>query len=557
MGALDFASQPLNLTPDKPLGDPAKPAAPASTPEAKPEQKAAPQAPVDPAAGVGKGMAAADKKIDALEAQAMQLKPPQINLPPKPEPKHTSPLEMFGSYAMMFAALGGLLSRNHLTTSLNAMSAAINGYKQKDKDATDEAMKQWEAESKNALNLINFQNRAYEQALGNIRHSEDLELRRGTEAERVAKSKMDALQAAFSDPAMAEASKSGLHAMVDLQKKREDMANRLAEEKIKVSRGYAGMQAAEEYNASDEYAAATPMERLEKLASIEHEFGTLSGRSASAGKQPMTEQQKDFYADQIGSYNMAPPGQFLMRNPDWTEVMERAQKKHPDYISADFATSQKVKQDIETGADGRVLRSLTAVRQHLDYLGALAESLPNTSNMQQLNAMAASLSKQLGHREVTSFDAAKAIVGPEIIKAIVGSGAGGQAEREHAMELFSAASTPEQLKGAIQAVKVLLGGQAISIVDTQFKGTPKPILDRFLDTKAIDEYRRDLQESKKSKKDAPKGDVAKAEGPKPVEISHPQEALQVANGSSIKLPNGAVVPMSDEIREKLKKMMGQ
>ena len=509
MSALDFADQPLNLTPDKPLAAPAeKPAAP------EPKKEPAPAgAPISPYADIGKAAAAAEKKIDALNAQAMQLRPPQVNLPPKPEPKHTSPIEQFGSYAMLFAALGGLLSRNHMTASLDAMSAAMKGFQEKDQKATDEAMRQWEAETKTAIDLTNFQNKAYEQALGNIRHSEDLELRRGTEGERVAKAKADALATAFSDPAMTEASRRGLPAMVELQKRREDAAQKLAEEKIKVQRGYAGMQAAEEYKNSDEYAAATPTERLERLAQIEHEFGTLSGRSSASGRPPMSEDQKNFLADQIGEYKMAPPGQFLLRNPDWADVLKRAQERRPDYVSSDFAVAQKVKQDIETGPDGRVLRSLTAVRQHLDYLGALAERLPNTTDVLQLNAAAAAVSKQLGRPEVTSFEAAKAIVGPEIIKAIVGTGAGGQAEREHAQELFANAHTPEQLKGAIQAVKVLLGGQATSIVDTQFKGTPKAVLDRFLDTKAIDEYRRDLEESKKS------GKGAKNEAAKPIKVT--------------------------------------
>ena len=60
-----------------------------------------------------------------------------------PKPQETPIEQQWGSAAMAVAALGGLLSRSHATTALNAMSGVMNAYHQKDATAYQQAYQQW------------------------------------------------------------------------------------------------------------------------------------------------------------------------------------------------------------------------------------------------------------------------------------------------------------------------------------------------------------------------------------------------------------------------------
>jgi hypothetical protein len=65
---------------------------------------------------------------------------------------------------------------------------------------------------------------------------------------------------------------------------------------------------------------------------------------------------------------------------------------------------------------------------------------------------------QLGRPAPTNFDAAKEIVGDEVVKAVIG-GVNSQADREAIKHLITSTQTPAQLKGVIQTFTALLGGQ--------------------------------------------------------------------------------------------------
>lgn len=178
-----------------------------SPPKTPPKAKDASD--IDPTRGVGSSIGRVKSEIDTLEKQRASLKPPSLALPPKPQPTQTDVLQQWGSIAMMFAALASLKTRTPMTTALNAAAQVMHGFSQGDKEATDRAYKVWEDETKNAIEIANFQQKAYDEALANVSHREDLSLRIGDEEERTAMAKVDALNKTFQSAGAIEAFNQG------------------------------------------------------------------------------------------------------------------------------------------------------------------------------------------------------------------------------------------------------------------------------------------------------------------------------------------------------------
>jgi hypothetical protein len=71
---------------------------------------------------------------------------------------------------------------------------------------------------------------------------------------------------------------------------------------------------------------------------------------------------------------------------------------------------------------------------------------------------------QTGSAAPTNFDAVKAIVAKEVVKAIV-AGGGGVAEREELAHLLDNAKSPAQLKGVIGHILDLMDAQRAGLLD--------------------------------------------------------------------------------------------
>jgi hypothetical protein len=126
-------------------------------------------------------------------------------------------------------------------------------------------------------------------------------------------------------------------------------------------------------------------------------------------------------------------------------------------FAADYAKGVKSVGAFATGKQGDLVRSFNVATSHLNTLDNLVGAL-NNGDVQAFNKFGNMISQQTGNPAPTNFDAAKAIVGDEIIKAIVGSG-GALADRENAQNQISRASSPAQLRGVIKTYKELMAGQ--------------------------------------------------------------------------------------------------
>lgn len=136
----------------------------------------------------------------------------------------------------------------------------------------------------------------------------------------------------------------------------------------------------------------------------------------------------------------------------------------------DLASQTAAVKAFSSGKQGNTVRSFNTAVSHLDTLGQLADAL-NNRDLPALNKVGNFYAQQSGNPAPTSFNAAKKIVGDEIVKAIVGAG-GGVADREEAAKTIDAANSPAQLKSVIKTYQELMVGQ-LGGLEQQYKTSTK------------------------------------------------------------------------------------
>ena len=274
MADLGLATPP---TPAQAIAPPAPPADP------KPDRPSQPGMVERMIGSLGSGVKEAVRENKALDAQTMKLTPPELKLPPKPEFKNTDPMEAWGSVAMVFAALASSRVRNHASTAMNAAAAALKGIQQQDKDAFDRSFKTWELESKNAIEVANFQQRAYDELLHHYEHRETMNMEAGKALDAAEEAKLHTLTIALGDPGPWIAyGQNGLAGALDYvkqaQKHKEDFEIRMEELKLRGSKAGSALAMAELAKTDAWKSAKTDMERLElmKAAGIDAEHIILA-----------------------------------------------------------------------------------------------------------------------------------------------------------------------------------------------------------------------------------------------------------------------------------------
>lgn len=168
-------------------------------------------------------------------------------------------------------------------------------------------------------------------------------------------------------------------------------------------------------------------------------------------------------------------------------------QEHPDATAADlakFAGSFKETGSADvafgTGKQGQQVNSFNTAIAHLSTMRGLVAALQN-GDTQAVNQLSQDVAQQFGGPAPTNFDAAKNIVGDEIVKAILGSG-GALGDREKFDEAMSRVKSPAQLLGVMKQYDELMGGQLKSL-GLQYKNTTGQ--DDFA-SKLLPETRREL-----------------------------------------------------------------
>lgn len=146
-------------------------------------------------------------------------------------------------------------------------------------------------------------------------------------------------------------------------------------------------------------------------------------------------------------------------------AIRKFMEEHPDASSDDIARfAGKVAKETSaarafgTGQQGNQVRSLNVVSNHLDTITQLGDALQN-GDVRTINKLRNAIKTEFGVEGPVNFNVAKQIVGDEVVKAVIGSGAGGVTDRAALQQNFDAANTPAQLNGVVKTAKQLIAGQ--------------------------------------------------------------------------------------------------
>lgn len=123
----------------------------------------------------------------------------------------------------------------------------------------------------------------------------------------------------------------------------------------------------------------------------------------------------------------------------------------------EFKAAQVAIQRFQSGKQGDTVRSFNVLVHHLDTLSEAATALKN-GDYRTFNSWKQTWAANTGGTAPTNFDGVKALVGDEIVKAVVGS-AGALADREEVKKDLSRASSPKQLAELVENYKKLALGQ--------------------------------------------------------------------------------------------------
>ena len=142
----------------------------------------------------------------------------------------------------------------------------------------------------------------------------------------------------------------------------------------------------------------------------------------------------------------------------WLDEHPNATAEETAQFSGKLRERSAAQQAFATGTQGNTVRSLNVAVDHMGVAQELGEALKN-NDVNALNRMTNLFKTEFGHGGPPSFDFAKKIVGDEIAKAVLGTGAGTGEERKALQADFDRARSPEQLQGVIHTAKRLMLGQ--------------------------------------------------------------------------------------------------
>ena len=370
---------------------------------------------------------AADKYQQAASGVHFQQAPSFV--PPK---ETLSGLAGLFGMVMTLAFAGGRGSKSSGMAALAGMTGALKGYRegnqqlfQNSLQTYNENLKKVQEDNQTNLDLLNQIKQAY----------------------AVDQNKIPALVAEF----QAKNGNSYLSALV-------------AQGKLQVASDYMGklMQGAQQaLSKSAELTNQLQIAQGRNQATLEA-ARLRAGASLEAARLKLQAQQGqegsvESTASMIANYQYPPLSGWALRTPWGEAVMARIRQINPNYDATRYGEKSQAVKSFATGPQGNLVRSFNVAIFHLDTLQKLSDALAN-GDTKAFNALAQQIAAQTGDPAPTDFNAARQIVGQEIVKAIV-AGGGGVTERQEAAKQLSNANSPSQLANVIKTYKELMGGQ--------------------------------------------------------------------------------------------------
>lgn len=171
------------------------------------------------------------------------------------------------------------------------------------------------------------------------------------------------------------------------------------------------------------------------------------------------------------------------RNPvmlqRYGQMLEKVKAENPNWSAEMYPTIKRTVGSFAAGKEGATLKALNTSIDHLDTWEELGRALKN-GNVQMLNNVYNKIAAATGSTAPTNFEAARQILGNEIVKGITGA-AGGVEDRAKSQEVMGSKS-PQQMLETAQTLRKLLGGQLTGLEQQYQAGTygRKDFKDKYL-----------------------------------------------------------------------------
>lgn len=433
-------------------------------------------------------------RVDALP----KPQKPNLTRPEAPPAAHTppNPIQSWGSVASVLATFGSLATRRPLMNALNSSAAAMNAIRANDAEAYQRELEQWKMNSEYAQKLNEYELKQYDILHEQYKDDKDTLLAHA-----------NALTVANQNTALAARIKTeGLAGLESHLKDMREWGLKMKEFGLQVERAaddheakvnnletlYAkavtsGDTVAQEKYLSAmkaKYAAKTNVTKGWDLYNGEngrqysynketHELVHADGSPLEPGEDP----------GKITKAGVGPRGAQAMYMQKWLDAHPHATPEETAQAMADYGSIQRAVVAFGTGKQGDTVRSFETVSNHLDTLEQAAKAL-NNGDWTLFNKYANAIASATGQPAPTNFATAMQIVGGEVIKAVQGT-PGGVTDREEARGAFDNVRSPEQLQGAIDTVRKLVGGQLQSMEHQYQDSTHRTDFRQKLHGKAI------------------------------------------------------------------------
>ena len=459
------------------------------------------------------------EKQNKMREDAKKFRPPEFKPITYNAPKPPSLIEQMGSSTMLFAMLGGLFTRNHAITALNAATGALNGFKEGNDAKAKQAMDQWKTANENMLQAARFQEEVYKNIMGDVedraKYEDQLNTAKGKE--RTAKLKAAAL--ALDDNVMLaqlereqgkgaydELERRSQHLLQheehtaklkDAQEKKEvkdSLSARLSDPKfLLLSADDAlaqvaelGTDAVEMFNKpsfqttlsaarvkatekTDEYKAADKITQLAMRADAGDKAAVkeLEKHREREAKGQLSEQEQidRTIVDERIARGLAPMPASGRAGTDtdkaYNATLARVLKINPSYDPSQAANAEKILAGWLDSAkkDGSEIKAYNTATHHLNLMDELVDAL-NTKNQQTINSAIKRIAAAIGQPQLenASVDTMSAILADEITKATLGN-AGSSGERTAREAKFVSTLPIDVLKTNIATSRSAIGGR--------------------------------------------------------------------------------------------------
>lgn len=250
---------------------------------------------------------------------------------------------------------------------------------------------------------------------------------------------------------------------------------------LELNQQLSGQKETARHNAATEVQSAATLEETKRGHNLtDTRTRELNGILAGQTSEPSPDLVKSIANHDIEL--KAPPTN--ARNPIMLErygkILAAVKKENPGWSAEQFPTVKKMEGYMATGEGGKTMRALSNATGHLDTYERLALAMQN-GDSQVINSIVNKVKQQFGSDVPTNPAAVAQFLSAEIVKAAAGA-AGGVSDREHMASIFANKSSPDQMVGAANTVREIMGQQFRSLGQQYESGTygRKDFADKYL-----------------------------------------------------------------------------